>query len=109
MSCRLIMVNSSLRGRVREYKITSSANFLVLPTKSCIDSHVPFPPFGYSVFPLTSPLSPLTSQRPLSLHHVDQRRQTLNSHLQTVAGLYPANAAGRAGQNNVARKQRHVG
>ena len=40
---------------------------------------------------------------------VDQGRQPLNPHLQTVARLDRSDPAGCAGEDDVARQQRHVG
>ena len=42
------------------------------------------------------------------LHRVVQRRKPLNPHLQLVTALDGADAAGGAGENHIARQQRHV-
>lgn len=42
------------------------------------------------------------------LYRVHQRRQSLNSHFEPVAGFNRTDAAGRAGENYVAGQERHV-
>ena len=44
-----------------------------------------------------------------SLHRIHQRRQPLNPHFQPVARFDRPDAAGRAGEQNVAGQERHVG
>src|SRR5687767_6845496 len=43
------------------------------------------------------------------LHRVDQRRHSLNANLEAIAGLDWADAARCAGDDHIAREQRHVG
>src|SRR5438034_464840 len=43
-----------------------------------------------------------------SLHGIDQRRQPLDAHLQTVARYNRANTAGRAGDNDIAGQEGYV-
>jgi len=67
---------------------------------------VPFP-LAAADFLFIFQINRLFSVRQL-LHRIDERREPLHTHFQTVARGNGADAAGRAGQDDIARQQGHV-